>query len=64
MNACGGNTYNAKPVLNIEPQVIGEVKNGKAWLMKEDDSFVYIVKVSGTPYEMGYAQGQLLGKEI
>lgn len=44
--------------------MIGEVQNGKAWIMQEGDHLLYILSVSGSSYEMGYAQGQLLGKEI
>lgn len=32
--------------------------------MEEGDNVAYIARVSGTAYEMGHAQGELLGKEI
>jgi hypothetical protein len=32
--------------------------------MRDGDYFMFIAKVSGTPYEMGYAVGQLYGNEI
>lgn len=60
---CNG-VSNQTPVLELEPQLLGQVENGSAWLMKQDSNVVYIAKVSGNAYEMGYAQGQLLGKQI
>ena len=32
--------------------------------MQQDTNVVYIAKLQGTAYEMGYAYGQLFGKEI
>lgn len=54
---CNSHGPNTAPVLDMEAKVISEVKNGKAWLMKEGDNLLYIMKVSGSAYEMGYAQG-------
>ena len=48
---------NEMPVLEIEPQLVGEVTNGKRWLVKDGDNFVHVAKVSGNAYEMGYALG-------
>lgn len=63
-NGCRGSINNA-PVLEIEPVLTGEVKNGKSW--KIDDghgNYIYVAKVSGSAYEMGYAYGQLYGQEV
>ena len=43
---------------------MGEVTNGKRWLVKEGENFVHIAKVSGNSYEMGYALGQMFGEEL
>jgi len=32
--------------------------------MEQDTNIVFIAKVSGTAYEMGYAQGELLTHQI
>ena len=54
-NGCHG-TPNNSPVLELEAKEIGKVKNGKAWKMDDGNgNFLYIAKVSGTAYEMGYA---------
>jgi len=59
-DGCDG-VSNQMPVLDIEPQLIGTVSNGQAWKMADGTNVVYIAKISGTAYEMGYAYGQLLG---
>jgi hypothetical protein len=33
-------------------------------VIQQGNSVVYIAKVKGSPYEMGYAYGQLYGAEI
>jgi len=48
------------PVLELVPAFLKQTTNGTAWKMQQDTNVVYIAKVSGTAYEMGYAQGQLL----
>jgi hypothetical protein len=50
--------------LELEPVVIHEVSNGKAWKMQEGDNVVYIARISGSAYEMGHAYGELLPKQI
>ena len=60
---CSGKK-NMSPVLDLRPQLQKTVKNGQRWLMKEGDNFVYIAKVSGTPFEMGKAYGELFKDEL
>lgn len=60
---CKGERNNM-PVLEVTPQLTGEVANGKKWLIKDGDNILYVSKVSGTPYEMGYALGQLYAHEL
>lgn len=57
-------TPNVSPVLDLPPQDLGSVANGQAWKMEQGTNVVYLVRVAGTAYEMGYAMGQLVGKEI
>lgn len=46
------------PLLELEPRIIRETENGTTWKMDDGtDNFLYIVKVEGSAYEMGYAQG-------
>jgi len=61
---CSGEGPNKSPVLDIKPKLTGEVKNGKSWLLKEGNNVIYMAKLNGTAYEMGYAFGQLYGNEI
>ncbi|TNV78485.1 hypothetical protein FGO68_gene8749 [Halteria grandinella] len=56
---------NTSPV--IEPNVIPlkTVLNGQSYLLSNDSAnYVYLAKVSGSPYEMGYAQGELFKDEL
>jgi len=55
---------NELPVLDLVPAVIGTTTNGQAWKMAQGTNVVWIARVSGTPYEMGHAQGELLGHQI
>ena len=55
-SGCQGATNNNAPVLELEPVLKGEVKNGKLWKMDDGKgNYVYIAKVKGTAYEMGFA---------
>ena len=55
---------NTSPVLDLPAQPLKTVANGQSWIMQEGTNVVYIAKLKGTAYEMGYAYGQLFGKEI
>lgn len=48
------------------PTLIKSVNNGKLFMVGNASSqtSTYVVHVFGTPYEMGFAQGQLVGSEI
>ena len=63
-DGCHSQVGNQMPVLELEPVVLGTVSNGQSWKMEEGTNVVYIARVSGTAYEMGHAQGELLGKQI
>jgi hypothetical protein len=52
------NTY---PINTAEPTFVKSVKNGKLFTMDQGNTTVSIVHIYGTPYELGYAQGQLMG---
>ena len=60
---CGYHRNN-NPVLDLPAVPLNSVSNGKSWKMQQGDNVVYIAKVNGSPYEMGYALGQLFGYEI
>lgn len=60
---CGGQ-LNDKPVVDVPAQFIRSVSNGQKYLIKSGTDYVYIVKVSGTPHEMGQAFGDLMQDEI
>lgn len=55
---------NEKPILELPAQPLKTVPNGQSWVMQEGNNVVYFAKLSGSPYEMGYAYGQLYGPEI
>lgn len=46
------------------PELIQTVKNGEKYLIKNDTNYVYLINVFGSPYEMGYASGLLMGEEM
>ena len=52
---------NDQPILDLPAQPLKTVPNGQSWVMQEGTNVVYLAKLSGTPYEMGYAYGQLYG---
>lgn len=60
---CSG-AQNTAPVLDLPAVSLKNVTNGQSWKMEQDTNFVYIARLQGTPYEMGYAYGQLFGAEI
>ena len=45
---------------SANPQLIGTVENGKAYLVGPQDQQFYLLHLYGSPYQMGYAQGELL----
>jgi len=51
-------------VYTVEPKLLGYVQNGTKYVIKNDTTYVYVVKVKGTPYDMGYAYGSLFASEL
>ena len=60
---CGG-VRNEKPVLELPAQPLKTVANGQSWKMEHNTNYVYIARLQGTAYEMGFAYGQMFGPEI
>lgn len=60
---CSG-VRNENPVLELQPQPLMTVPNGQSWKMEQDTNVVYIARLKGTPYEMGFAYGQMYGPQI
>ncbi len=60
---CSGQRNNA-PVLELEAKPLKSVPNGESWVMQQDTNVVYIARLQGTAYEMGYAYGQLYAQQI
>ncbi|KAH3769045.1 hypothetical protein DPMN_170292 [Dreissena polymorpha] len=54
---------NLNPIWGGQVKFLREVKNGKLYQAGIAQDAFYVVHVWGTPYEMGYAQGQLLKTE-
>lgn len=42
------------------PKLIGTVQNGKAYLVGPTEQEFYLLHLYGSPYQMGYAQGELI----
>eukprot|EP00040_Diaphanoeca_grandis_P022057 m.118015 g.118015 ORF g.118015 m.118015 type:complete len:442 (+) comp28627_c0_seq1:48-1373(+) len=57
-------TANSNPIMTGPPVFVKSVKNGKLYTVGVGDDMVPLVHLYGTPYEMGYAHGQLLGPEV
>jgi hypothetical protein len=51
-------------VLDIPPKLLKEVPHGQKWIMDDDSNLVYIARIEGTAYEMGFAYGQLFKDEL
>jgi hypothetical protein len=56
-SGCSG-VLNTSPTLTLTPTPLRSVANGQSWKIDSGDGNVlYVAKVSGTPYEMGFALG-------
>jgi isopenicillin-N N-acyltransferase like protein len=53
-----------KKIVTAVLQKIAETEHGQLSIAGEDDDKIMVLKVWGTPYEMGLAHGQLLKKEV
>ncbi|TNV78538.1 hypothetical protein FGO68_gene6550 [Halteria grandinella] len=61
---CNG-VLNTSPTLTLTPTPLKTVKNGQSWLMDDGaHNVLYIARLSGTPYQMGHALGELYGEQI
>ena len=47
--------------VEASPKLIGSTTNGELYVAGPSNQEFYLVHVSGDPYEMGFAQGELLG---
>lgn len=61
--SCSG-TDNANPVWTAAPVFVSAVPNGKLYRAGTGNDTFNVLHLWGTPYEMGYAQGQLLKDDI
>src|ERR1700733_8770043 len=55
---------NDKPILNLEPILAREVANGSKYIIDNNGEKMYLLNITGTPWELGYAYGSLLKDEI
>lgn len=60
---CKGSNNTITPI-TAAPTLVKTVKNGKMYLAGEGNDTFAIVHVWGTPYEQGYAQGQLRADDL
>jgi hypothetical protein len=62
--SCTGQ-YNTNPIIRDEPTFVSSVPNGKRFVVGTGYNKINIVHVyGGTPYDMGYALGKLMSKEL
>lgn len=54
---------NMYPLLNPTPKLMRTAPNGKAYQVNEGGLSFWVLHVYGTPYEMGYAHGQMMKAE-
>ena len=73
--ACFGSAYladsicpgkvNTNPIIREEPRLVSTVANGKRFIVGSGYDQINIVHVyGGTPYDMGFALGKLMSKEL
>lgn len=55
---------NESPVTEFEPQLIKTIHHGQLWRMETAEDNISLVRLWGSAYDMGFAYGELLGKEI
>jgi len=62
--SCKGK-YNTNPIVRDEPTFVSSVPNGKRFVVGQGYDKINIVHVyGGTPYDMGFALGSLMSKEL
>ena len=62
--SCTGK-YNTNPIVRDEPTFISSVPNGKRYSVGSGYNKINILHVyGGTPYDMGYAIGKMMSKEL
>jgi len=62
--SCTGQ-YNTNPIIRDEPTFVSSVPNGKRFVVGTGYNKINIVHVyGGSPYDMGYALGKLMSKEL
>jgi hypothetical protein len=62
--SCTGK-YNTNPIVQDEPTFISSVPNGKRYSVGSGYDKINILHVYGnTPYDMGYALGKMMSKEL
>ena len=59
-----GASPNPNPIHVADPTPERSTKNGKAFKAGPDGYEFWVVHVYGTPYEMGYAHGSMMKKEV
>jgi len=67
LTGCGGQKETAvgqKKIVMAVPQKLAETAHGQLSVAGEGEDKIMVLKVWGTPYEMGLAHGQLLKKEV
>ena len=55
---------NNLPVDDSPPQFVAEVPHGRLESAGSGEDAIHILHLWGTPYEMGYAHGQLLKQQV
>ena len=57
--------YNTNPIIRDAPTFVSSVPNGKRYVVGSGYNTIHIAHVyGGTPYDMGYAFGKMMAKEL
>lgn len=51
-------------MVDVSPILLKKVTNGEKYIIQNGSDYIYVMTVKGSAYDMGYAQGQLMGTEM
>ncbi len=60
---CAG-SVNELPLIDVAPTLVGTVRTGEKYTYDYDGRLFYVLVLYGSPYDMGYGQGQLMKEEL
>jgi isopenicillin-N N-acyltransferase like protein len=55
---------NESPIMDAPPVLVSETRNGRLEIAGSGEDAIHILHLWGTPYEMGFAHGELLKQQV